>query len=136
MTEAKLLDYLNEYHNRLTKGTIFQNSSNPQLEEQKLLIKDFIKTFKLENSIDAILNERAKTHGDFKDHALIARMLKNVFWKTNNELTFTQSEAIDMILHKVARIGAGNPNEIDHWRDISGYATLVVKELSNEQGRD
>ena len=38
-----------------------------------------------------------------------------------------------MILHKVARIMAGNPKEADHWRDIAGYATLAVKELEREQ---
>ena len=83
------------------------------------------------SDINEILSTRAITHGDFKEQALIARMLKNVFWRTNNALTFTQGEAIDMILHKIARIGAGNPNEIDHWRDIAGYALLVVKELES-----
>ncbi len=34
-----------------------------------------------------------------------------------------------MIAHKIASILAGDPNEIDHWRDIAGYATLIVKEL-------
>ena len=137
MTEAKLLDYLNEYHNRLTRGTLFQNSSNLQLEEQKLLILDFIKTFKLNDSIDAILNERAKTHGDFKNQAFLSQLLKRNFsLNRKSNLIETQKEAIDMILHKIARIGAGNPNEVDHWRDIAGYATLVAKELNDEQGRD
>jgi hypothetical protein len=36
-----------------------------------------------------------------------------------------QREALDMILHKIARIVNGNPNETDHWHDIAGYATLV-----------
>ena len=34
-----------------------------------------------------------------------------------------------MILHKIARIGCGNAQFIDHWRDIVGYATLVINEL-------
>jgi hypothetical protein len=34
-----------------------------------------------------------------------------------------------MILMKLARVIAGNPNEPDHWRDIAGYAELVVRSL-------
>lgn len=86
------------------------------------------------DNINEILEQRAKTHGDFKSQAFIAQMLKDDFWDSksvDNVLTATQSEAIDMIFHKIARIGAGNPNEIDHWRDIAGYALLVVKELES-----
>lgn len=83
--------------------------------------------------INEILNERKKTHGNFTEQATTARMLKNVFWRTNNELTFEQSEAIDMILHKIARIAAGDPNVPDHWDDIAGYAKLVADALRQQK---
>ena len=34
-----------------------------------------------------------------------------------------------MIVHKIGRILAGNPNHSDHWHDIAGYATLVDAQL-------
>lgn len=136
MTEARIIDYLNEYHSKSVQGSLFQDSSNLKLEEQKLLIEDFIKYFSLDKSVDSILDQRAKTHGDFRDHALLAQSLKDKFYelKSNRTLTSTQMEALEMIFHKIARIGAGNPNEVDHWQDIAGYATLVAKELDDTNG--
>ncbi|RUO17092.1 hypothetical protein EJK55_1172 [Moraxella catarrhalis] len=37
-----------------------------------------------------------------------------------------------MIAHKISRLIAGDSYFIDTWRDIAGYAQLVVNELSNE----
>ena len=34
-----------------------------------------------------------------------------------------------MITNKMARIVNGDPNYIDNWHDIAGYATLVEQEL-------
>ena len=41
----------------------------------------------------------------------------------------TQFLALCMFEGKKARILAGDPYCIDHWRDIAGYALLVVREL-------
>ena len=41
-----------------------------------------------------------------------------------------------MIAHKIGRILAGDPNHIDHWLDIAGYATLVAKELEAHGKKD
>ncbi|MDY0487330.1 DUF6378 domain-containing protein, partial [Pasteurella multocida] len=35
-----------------------------------------------------------------------------------------QYYALTMIATKIVRIVNGNPHEVDHWRDIVGYATL------------
>lgn len=77
-------------------------------------------------NIQETLNERGKTHGDFRENGRIMQLLKDgartgVNWET---LSHEQREALDMILHKIGRILSGNPNEADHWRDIAGYATL------------
>ena len=83
--------------------------------------------------VSEILKDRAKTHGAFKNVARLSFYLKDNFYKTKiSKLTLTQQEAVNMILHKIARIGAGNPSEIDHWRDIAGYATLIVMELEDD----
>ena len=73
-----------------------------------------------------LLNERAKTHGSFEDHARVTQVLKAYMAKENvyDKLNPRQAEAIDMILHKIGRIAAGNPNFNDHWDDIAGYARL------------
>lgn len=82
-----------------------------------------------------ILNERQNTHGDFSDNAHYSQALKYVVVGTKNweAMTDTQREALDMILHKISRICAGNADEPDHWLDISGYATLVAERLNKVQ---
>lgn len=89
-----------------------------------------------EFSVDAILAERRKVHGDFDVHAHLTQKLKiamqsDVLVNSNypRQLTCSQCEALEMIQHKVGRICAGDPNHIDHWDDIAGYATLVANAL-------
>lgn len=80
--------------------------------------------------ITKTLAEREKTHGNFISHAKLSQALKlafNIHCKTG--LDDDQLEAIDMIFHKIARIGNGNPDVHDHWHDIAGYATLVANRL-------
>ena len=48
-------------------------------------------------------------------------------------LDHSMREALDMIAHKIARIIAGNPEDIDSWVDIAGYAELVVEELQDKK---
>lgn len=82
-------------------------------------------------SIEAILAERGKTHGDFTDNARVMQALKRIVhaevgW---DKLTDVQREALHMILHKVGRIISGNPNTKDHWDDIAGYAKLTSERI-------
>lgn len=84
--------------------------------------------------IEQTLNERRETHGDFGRVAKLNIELLECFktHSTNSwEVDYTEEQmvALNMIFHKLSRIGCGNPDEIDHWRDIAGYATLVVKEF-------
>lgn len=77
-----------------------------------------------------LLAERAKTHGSYSDHAYITQHLKDVlkagdpFNKKYASLVPRHRESLDMILHKIGRIMAGDPNHHDHWDDIAGYAKL------------
>lgn len=80
-----------------------------------------------------ILEERQKTHGDFETHAVIAQRLKEIVRDNDGELSDQQREALDMIVHKVARILNGNPNHKDHWDDIAGYAVLASRSLEKKQ---
>ena len=80
-----------------------------------------------------LLNERQATHGDYCATAIIAQALKNELRQTEKRRTAAQNESLDMICSKLARIANGNPDEVDHWRDIAGYATLVVNALVSDR---
>ena len=86
-----------------------------------------------ETNVDAILDSRAKDYGKFIEGAEIMQMLKrlvhNYIEDRGTPLAFDQREAIDMIIHKLGRIINGNPDKVDHWVDIAGYATLVAERL-------
>lgn len=84
-------------------------------------------------NVEDILEERQKTHGDFRAHSGLCQSLKRTCREysiaANVKMTNVQWEAVDMILHKIARAVVGNANHIDHWADIQGYAKLVSNEL-------
>ena len=86
--------------------------------------------------IDDILNERQKTHGDFKYVADIAQELKGYMrkWGGWHRVNTAQAEALEMIASKIGRILSGNPHEPDHWRDIAGYATLALNACISSAG--
>lgn len=80
-----------------------------------------------------LLNARAKTHGDYHRVAMMAQELKDVLrrgknWKTLDD---TQREALEMIATKIGRILSGDPHDVDHWRDVAGYAALIEQWLTS-----
>lgn len=82
-------------------------------------------------SIQDILKQRAASHGDYRFVAQMSQNLKHTLKSSSfyNDLDFYMAEALDMISMKQARILAGNARVRDHWKDIAGYAMLVVAEL-------
>lgn len=88
--------------------------------------------------IKQTLNERGKRYGSFKGHAEVAQRLKVVVQEEletrEKFLSPVQQEAVDMILHKLARIVNGDANYIENWRDICGYSQLVVDVLNTTEG--
>ena len=80
-----------------------------------------------------ILNERESTHGDYQDTANFAQELKTVIREALSEkgkiLSSVQSESLDMICSKIARVISGDHNCKDTWEDIAGYAKLVSERL-------
>ncbi len=84
------------------------------------------------DSVDKIIRDRGKRYGDFSDNASVAQELKFVTHNSSNWdlLSDVQKEALDMIAAKISRILNGDPNYKDSWQDISGYASLVVKDLA------
>ncbi|MEM7468885.1 MAG: DUF6378 domain-containing protein [Pseudomonadota bacterium] len=93
--------------------------------------------------IDKTLEERGSRYGKFSTHSSITQMLKSMMQgkesldgsiiETNwHTLSDSQKESLEMIAHKIGRILNGDPDYDDSWRDIAGYAELVVKELNGE----
>lgn len=76
-------------------------------------------------NITETLNERGKTHGDFTQNAGISQEIKRIIRLNDHKLTDVQREALDMIVHKISRILAGDPNHADSWHDIAGYSKLA-----------
>ena len=76
------------------------------------------------------IEARKTTHGDYAESADLAQKLKKLVREDGKhwQRSPAQNEALDMILFKVARIVCGNPNHMDHWRDIAGYGWLVMRE--------
>lgn len=82
--------------------------------------------------VEQVLEERGARYGAFERHAVISQNLKDVLRVYNdNPLSADQREALEMILHKVARIINGDPDYPDNWVDIAGYATLVANRLGD-----
>ena len=86
--------------------------------------------------IDKTLNERGCRYGEFYDNSRVAQELKRVMksGKNTDDLRDIQREALEVIASKIARIVNGDPDYIDNWHDIIGYAKLVEIELEKEKG--
>jgi len=92
-----------------------------------------IEMFDFPDEVDATLDARAVEYGKFIEGAEVMQMLKRVVQAALNNrdktLAHDQAEAMDMIIHKIGRIVNGNPDVVDHWLDIAGYAKLVADRL-------
>ena len=82
-------------------------------------------------SINDTLAERGSRYGEFHGQARISQELKSYMaceekW---HSMAHYQREALEMIQHKISRILNGDPDYIDNWHDIAGYATLVENRL-------
>jgi hypothetical protein len=90
------------------------------------------------NDLKQILQERGSRYGPFTTHAEISQNIKRAIfkYKTRKELSADKIEALEMIAHKIARIINGDPEYVDSWEDIAGYATLVVNNLKEKEGGD
>lgn len=86
----------------------------------------------METDIKDILIERGSRYGEFKRHALITMSLKRTVDFYGDQLSDDQREALHMIVHKMGRILNGDPNYVDSWVDIAGYAKLVADRLEKE----
>ena len=88
--------------------------------------------------LEGTLAERGARYGDFTEHAKITDALLGVLMGDSLAGRFAtswglmkpfQRQALRTICVKLARIANGDPDYIDDWRDIQGYAKLVEDRL-------
>ena len=89
------------------------------------------------DNVDKTLDTRAQSYGKFKDGAALMQAIKRSMAehaaKYGKTFADDQWEALEMIVHKIGRIVNGNPDVVDHWVDIAGYATLVADRLEGRE---
>ena len=94
------------------------------------------------DDIQQTLEERGTRYGEFPGHAQISQDIQNAIARgiygrgdglDVGDIEPYILEALTMIAHKIGRIVNGDLYYDDSWRDIAGYATLVVNELEKSQ---
>ena len=100
----------------------------PKTSWQKI-VREVVET----SIVDKTLDARAEMYGKFKDGAALMQSIKRELSahaaKHGKTFADDQWEALEMIVHKIGRIVNGNPDVVDHWVDIAGYATLIADRL-------
>ncbi|MCA8267426.1 DUF6378 domain-containing protein [Burkholderia vietnamiensis] len=81
--------------------------------------------------ITETLAERGARYGVFAEHAHIAQALQNAMRTAGgwSKLADDQKQALTVIADKIARMLNGDPDYVDNWHDIIGYAKLVEDRL-------
>ena len=78
------------------------------------------------------LTQRGERYGKFADNAELAQRLKGVMarGRSVDKLSYAQEEALHQIAAKISRILTGDPDYIDNWHDIAGYAKLAEEDIN------
>ena len=74
-----------------------------------------------------LTDTRKQSHGKIQDVGEVSQKLKAITRTSKNweVMSNSQREALDLIVHKMARILVGDPDFKDHWDDIAGYASIA-----------
>lgn len=77
------------------------------------------------------INNREPLYGNFANRARIAIGIKNAMHIAQgwSQLSDAQKQSLDTIADKISRILNGDPNHLDSWHDIAGYAQLVEQDI-------
>lgn len=89
------------------------------------------------SDVDQTLKERGSRYnlyGKYEDHARLTQAMKELCraHKGWSDTPPEMQEALDMILHKIARVLNGDHSYKDNWVDIEGYSRLVSRALDTE----
>jgi hypothetical protein len=86
--------------------------------------------------VEELLVEREKTHGPYAVKCEIIMAIMREVEGHRGHLSDVQNVSLDMIIHKMGRVLAGDANCADHWDDIAGYAKLVTRDLMAGEPND
>jgi hypothetical protein len=83
------------------------------------------------DDVDALIAERKKTHGDFREKSELAQATKAIWRSAPNwsKLSAVQKEGLEYVIDKITRALAGDPNFKDHWMDTMGYIRRILEDI-------
>ncbi len=83
------------------------------------------------NNVRQTLDQRGNRYGEFHELAQISQDMKAVMGRSRNWLYLQafQKEALEMTVHKIARILNGDASYTDSYHDIQGYMKLAEDRL-------
>lgn len=89
----------------------------------------------VETDLIRMLAERGSRYGDYASMAEVIQSIKQLFraqlvWGT---LSAAQQETFEMFAVKMGRLLNGDPDDIDSWKDIAGYATVMMQTLEKQK---
>lgn len=85
----------------------------------------------MNESIEQVLTDRAKTHGDFAEGAEFCQDVmrsaeKRPGWSIMSDV---QKEGFHHIIQKLQRAVCGDPNFEEHWLDVMGYVERIIEDM-------
>jgi hypothetical protein len=89
------------------------------------------------NDLTKMLGDRGKRYGDFASNADVSQALKDTLHASSgwDKLRPVHKECLEQICLKISRIVTGDPEYVDNWDDIAGYAK-ITSERSKENDRN
>jgi len=89
------------------------------------------------NKFDEILKERGSRYGDFEMLSDISQTMKELWYISQNsdfkEPTKAMNEAMEMVLHKLARCFNGDRYYKDNIVDAINYLRLYLQSIENNE---
>lgn len=87
------------------------------------------------DATDDLRHRRESSYGPWRENSKTMQAIKNLFrshpgWA---KLDDSHREALDMFALKIGRILCGNPNWVDNWDDLGGYARCVAALIIEEK---
>jgi len=90
---------------------------------------------KVVSTVEQITAARGPVYGPFLHNAIVAQNIKAAFQSAPprpDRLPADVQEALDLIALKISRIVTGDPEYLDNWDDIGGYAKIVADRIRNK----
>lgn len=110
------------------------NDQYAEIEQvRQVEIHGTVKAAQAGGGVDATLTERQSQYGCYEDVAHVTQQILSALRIGNyDELPAPMKESLHMIASKMARIVNGDPEYLDNWHDIGGYAKLIEKLIKGE----